>query len=118
MMLVCLMGSVPEHKKAPPTPALPVLPPEGEVARRVEGGLALPPQPVFPTKAGIQTLTHRRIVRGASSSFDGARMRMNGSCVDEAPSPNRLPLKGKRAFLYRRHCERSEATQGTDADLW
>ncbi len=60
-------------KKEPPTPASPVLPPEGEgfgvvdlpplgeVARRAVGGLVS--YPMFPAKAGTQTLSLRR--RGA-----------------------------------------------------
>ena len=32
------------------------------------------------------------------------------------PTPNPLPLKGGKGFVYPRHCERSEATQGADTD--
>jgi hypothetical protein len=56
------------------------------------------PSSVFPAKAGTQTLSLRRIVRGTSSSFDVLRMRMNGWGVDVTPSPNPLPLKGARAY--------------------
>jgi hypothetical protein len=45
-------------KKEPPTLAAPVIPPEGAVARRAEGGIVVFSS-VFPAKAGTQTLTHR-----------------------------------------------------------
>jgi hypothetical protein len=51
------------------------------------------PAPVFPAKAGIQTLSHRLFVRGAPSSFDRLRMRNEG-LVDD-PSPNPLPQGGE-----------------------
>ena len=38
-----------------------------------------PPHPVFPEQAGTQTLSHRRFVRGAFSSFDRRKVRMNES---------------------------------------
>ena len=54
----------------------------------------------FPAQAGIQTLTNRLVIPRQSSPFDRLRMRMKGGGV-----------------LYPRHCERSEATQGTDTGL-
>gem|GEM_PF-3400611 len=48
---------------------------------------------VFPAKAETQTLSHGLFIRGASSSFDGLRMRMNGRCM--TPSPHPLPLGGE-----------------------
>jgi hypothetical protein len=53
------------------------------------------PSSVFPAKAGTQTLARR---------------------LEAAPTPNPLPLKGGMGFNPR-HCERSEATQGTDTEL-
>jgi len=79
------MLSLSKHEEVPPTPASPVLPPEGEdlrfadlpplgeVAQSAEGGLVLKQRPtsVFSAKAGTQTRSLRP--------------------VNVTPSPNPLP---------------------------
>ena len=94
-------GSKPPTPASPPRrglPPHPTLSPKGARAYllflsplpmgegRVRALFSFPtPHPVFPAQAGIQTFTHRRIVRGTSSSFDELRMRMIGWGVDPPP---------------------------------
>ncbi len=106
------------------------LPPLGEVARSGEGGLVLvpltpilrpsmdeehAPSPAFPAKAGIQTLSHRLVARGAPSSFDGLRMRNVG--LVNSPHAQPSPPQGGKGLTYPRRYEHHEATPETGADL-
>jgi len=74
------------------------LPPLGEVARRAEGGLV-------------------SLFRVPRAGGDPDPYTLLESGPPDPPLPTLSPSRGERALFYLRHCERSEATQGTDTDL-
>ena len=66
---------------------------------------------MFPAKAGIQNLALRRIDRGASSSFDGRKVRVNGKGRGCPPHSQPSPPQGGEGLCFLRRVIASEAKQ-------